>query len=162
VNPPIGVAADVLAVFDDGSGPALFVGGSFQLAGGQVAHNIARWDGTSWSALASGTNGNVAALLGDSGTITSDNALFVGGSFTEAGSLPAASVAAWAGDPYVPEDCDGDNDVDWTDFASLFDCLEGPNGWPPSFGCTCYDFNNSGHVDLADFTRFQVAFTGQR
>src|SRR6187402_2016766 len=38
-----GVAA--MAVFDDGSGPALYVGGIFQ----QPPSNIARWDGTSWS-----------------------------------------------------------------------------------------------------------------
>ena len=40
-----------MAVWDDGSGPALYISGQFESAGGVEAHNIARWDGTSWSAL---------------------------------------------------------------------------------------------------------------
>ena len=41
-----------LVVHDDGSGPALYAGGSFTAAGGAAA-NLARWDGTSWSAVGS-------------------------------------------------------------------------------------------------------------
>src|SRR5215207_5437996 len=40
-----------LQVFDDGSGPALYAGGFFTSAGGIPAASIARWNGTSWSAL---------------------------------------------------------------------------------------------------------------
>jgi hypothetical protein len=40
-----------LAVFDDGSGAALYATGTFTTAGGVPANNIARWDGASWSAL---------------------------------------------------------------------------------------------------------------
>jgi hypothetical protein len=43
-----------LAVHDDGTGPALYAGGSFDHAGGQPAANIARWDGEGWSALGEG------------------------------------------------------------------------------------------------------------
>ncbi len=39
---PFGVA---LATFDDGHGPALYVGGRFTTAGGAPASNLARWDG---------------------------------------------------------------------------------------------------------------------
>ena len=48
--------ADSVIVFDDGlgAGPALYVGGWFNAVGGVPAKNIARWDGTSWSALADG------------------------------------------------------------------------------------------------------------
>jgi hypothetical protein len=42
-----------MAVYDDGSGPALYAAGTFTIAGG-VNANLARWDGTGWSALASG------------------------------------------------------------------------------------------------------------
>ena len=45
-----------LAVYDDGSGPALYAGGGFSTAGGVVVHHIARWDGVRWSALGSGMN----------------------------------------------------------------------------------------------------------
>src|SRR5690606_27508961 len=40
--------------FDDGSGSALYVGGVFELAGGQSARNIAKWNGTTWSHVGSG------------------------------------------------------------------------------------------------------------
>lgn len=43
-----------LAVFDDGTGPALYAGGGFARAGGVSANYIAKWDGQSWSALGSG------------------------------------------------------------------------------------------------------------
>ena len=43
-----------LEVFDDGTGPALYAGGSFSMAGGVPAEGIAKWNGTSWSALGSG------------------------------------------------------------------------------------------------------------
>ncbi|NLG44307.1 MAG: hypothetical protein GX547_13760 [Phycisphaerae bacterium] len=43
-----------LAVYDDGSGPALYVGGLFDYAGGLPAIDIARWDGQSWSVLGGG------------------------------------------------------------------------------------------------------------
>jgi hypothetical protein len=38
-------------VFDDGSGPALYVCGDIRAAGGLPISNVARWDGTQWSAL---------------------------------------------------------------------------------------------------------------
>ncbi|MCY3003235.1 MAG: hypothetical protein NTV21_15655 [Planctomycetota bacterium] len=43
-----------LETFDDGTGPALYVGGGFQSVSGVAAHSIARWDGTQWSALGQG------------------------------------------------------------------------------------------------------------
>ncbi len=40
-----------MGVYDDGSGPALYAAGSFDLPDGS---NIARWDGTAWSAVGDG------------------------------------------------------------------------------------------------------------
>ena len=56
-------------------------------------------------------------------------------------------------------DLDSDGDVDHADLVALIACLRGPGASPPT-GCTCADFNNDGHVDLADFARFQMAFDG--
>jgi hypothetical protein len=42
-----------LRVFDDGTGPALYAGGSFDAAGSVPAQNIARWNGFQWSAVGS-------------------------------------------------------------------------------------------------------------
>ena len=70
-------------------GADLYVTGSFASAGGGAAANIARWNGTGWSALGSGLNGTgyALALLGDK--------LCVGGSFSAAGATAANGVAAW-------------------------------------------------------------------
>ncbi|HMQ15949.1 MAG TPA: hypothetical protein PKC49_08250, partial [Phycisphaerae bacterium] len=40
-----------LAAFDDGSGPALYVGGSFTEVDGLPIINLARWNGKAWSAV---------------------------------------------------------------------------------------------------------------
>src|SRR6516162_1924341 len=52
-----------LAVYDDGHGPALYVAGDFGSAGGQPISYLAKWDGTSWSALGTGINGAVAGMV---------------------------------------------------------------------------------------------------
>jgi hypothetical protein len=103
---PGGVGLDgpvrALAVFDDGGGPALYVGGDFTTAGGVPANNIARWDGAAWSAV-SGPAGDgvlgpplagVRALAGfDDGT---GPGLYAGGDFTTAGGLASYNVGRWA------------------------------------------------------------------
>ncbi len=43
-----------ITAFDDGSGSALYVGGSFSYAGAVPVENVARWDGQCWSAVGSG------------------------------------------------------------------------------------------------------------
>jgi hypothetical protein len=89
------VAIQAQVVFDDGSAPALYVAGDFATAGGHAAPHIARWNGTSWSALGSGTNGTVLTLtVFDDGT---GPALFAGGTFTNAGGVAANHIAKWNG-----------------------------------------------------------------
>jgi hypothetical protein len=56
------VGAYATAVFDDGSGPALFVGGLFSTAGGTPTGPIAKWNGTSWSGVGAPGNGTVFSL----------------------------------------------------------------------------------------------------
>ena len=52
-NPAVSNAT-CMETFDDGSGPALYVGGHFDYAGGQLCHNVAKWDGSSWTHWAAG------------------------------------------------------------------------------------------------------------
>ncbi len=90
---------NALAVYDDGSGPALYAGGVFTSAGGVTVNRIARWDGGSWSALSgpagTGTDLHVAALaVHDDG---SGPALYAGGDFTAAGGVTVNHVAKWDG-----------------------------------------------------------------
>ncbi|MCP4663776.1 MAG: hypothetical protein GY856_50980, partial [bacterium] len=87
------------AVYDDGSGAALYAGGYFITAGGVVVNHIAKWDGTAWSALSGpsgiGTDGGVSALaVYDDG---SGAALYAGGYFTTAGGVVVTHIAKWDG-----------------------------------------------------------------
>ncbi len=72
--------------------PCLYAGGDFTTAGGSAANYIAKWNGSSWSALGSGMNGQVSALVMD----TSGN-LYVAGNFTTADGLAVNYVAKWNG-----------------------------------------------------------------
>lgn len=77
------------------AGNAVYAGGSFTYAGGKIVSNIAKWDGTIWSALATGVNGAVEAIgLDASGEV------FVGGDFTAAGGQDALHVAEWDGNKW--------------------------------------------------------------
>lgn len=96
-----GVVGTVLAValFDDGAGhgPVLYVGGDFTRAGAVAAANIARWDGTRWSAVGTGTDGPVRALAVHDDGSGGGQALYVGGDFTGAGGVSASHLARWDG-----------------------------------------------------------------
>ena len=82
-------------VFDDGAGPALYVAGEFLAAGSVAAANVARWDGSTWSALGSGVDDVVLALaVFDDGR---GPALYAGGLFDTAGGMPAKRIARWDG-----------------------------------------------------------------
>jgi hypothetical protein len=91
-----------LAVFDDGLGPALYVGGRFLIAGGVTVNNIAKWNGSSWSALV-GSSGT--GIPGSYSSVTamavfddgSGPALYVSGNFAAAGGIPASGMARWDG-----------------------------------------------------------------
>jgi trimeric autotransporter adhesin len=67
-------------------------GGGFQFAGGVNASRIARWNGTSWAALGTGTSSDVRALA----TLPNGD-LVAGGGFTTAGGVSANYVARWNG-----------------------------------------------------------------
>jgi hypothetical protein len=86
--------AEALAVtvFDD----CLVVGGGFEIAGGIEAENIALWDGSSWSEMGGGVNGNVHALA------AYGDCLVAGGEFTAAGYTDAIHVALWNGTTWAP------------------------------------------------------------
>jgi hypothetical protein len=94
---PVGRA---LCVFDDGGGPALFLGGLFSTADGKPAGAIARWDGQGWGSPGGGMwapddDMRVLALtVFDDG---SGPALYAGGDFEQAGGEPILDIARWDG-----------------------------------------------------------------
>jgi hypothetical protein len=90
----------------DGSGPSsasLIVGGRFAMAGAVAANSIARWDGTAWHALGLGFVGQDSASISGIAAFDEDGpgplpaALFVVGTFSTAGGVPANSIARWNG-----------------------------------------------------------------
>jgi len=89
-----------VAAFDDGSGPALYAGGSFLAAGGVAMGRIGKWDGASWSPVGGGMNNDVRAL-----TVFDDGggpALYAGGLFSVAGGVEASRIAKWDGNAWSP------------------------------------------------------------
>jgi uncharacterized delta-60 repeat protein len=90
-----GTNGPVTALAVDGAGN-LYIGGSnFQLVGSTVAANIAKWDGTTWTALGSGVSGGgvyAMAVMGGN--------LYVGGSFSSAGGVSASRIARWNGNAW--------------------------------------------------------------
>ena len=86
-----GTNGTVQAIVSDASGN-VYIGGSFTAVGDVPANYVAKWNGTSRSALGTGMNGLVNALAVDG----SGN-LYAGGLFTTAGGVSAHYVAKWDG-----------------------------------------------------------------
>ncbi|MBL9147372.1 MAG: hypothetical protein JNM94_01630 [Phycisphaerae bacterium] len=89
-----------IVAMDDGNGPALFAAGGFASIGGVPASCVARWDGSTWSALGGGVDGDVfggvAVAVAVEGAAESD--LWLCGWFLSAGGLPARAIATWNGE----------------------------------------------------------------
>ena len=82
--------AEAMAVFDDGTGGALYVGGHFTHAGGTRVDGIARWNGVDWSPVGGGLQGGVWSLaVFDDGN---GPALYAGGFIG-----PYNHIAVWDG-----------------------------------------------------------------
>lgn len=81
-----------LETYDDGSGTALYAGGSFTVAGALEAGGIARRDGAAWSSIGSLSTGGIVRCM----TVWNGR-LVIGGNFSSVGGVPAENVAAWDG-----------------------------------------------------------------
>lgn len=85
-----------MTTFDDGTGNALYVGGSFnRINSTDVVSNIAKWDGTTWTPLGDGLDGAVQeVVVFDDGT---GEALYALGNFNNSGTTPMPRIAKWNG-----------------------------------------------------------------
>jgi hypothetical protein len=99
-----------MAVFNDGRGDALYVGGDFTSAGGEEVSRIARWDGAAWEPLGPGLStgiiGVMTLLAYDDGSpfaavTNGGGALFAGGGFGNAGELSVNRIARWNGQEWA-------------------------------------------------------------
>lgn len=93
-----GPAITSLAVFDDGAGPALYVGGQGLTSEGVAASGLLRWNGGAWSAVADLGGAHIRAMdvYDPDGSGPSPAALYVGGSLGTIGGV-ASAVARWNG-----------------------------------------------------------------
>jgi hypothetical protein len=88
----------VTALQPDGLGN-LYVAGNFTMIGSVSALRIAKWNGSTWSALAAGIPNGTVNALGFAG-----GKLFAGGSFTSVGGNSALGLAHWDGSSWTPMD----------------------------------------------------------
>ena len=141
---PVSVDVRALTVFDDGTGPALYAGGS---------GSIGKWDGTTWSSLEA-DYAEAKALMGfDDG---SGPALYTAGGTVHAGGKVSFRFAKWS--CVRRGDMNQDSVVDLSDFALFFDCIGGPSQPVEETVCVPGDITSDNHIDLLDFATFQRAF----
>lgn len=77
-------------------GTDVYIGGTFTGVDGMIASRVAKWDGSSWSALGSGANGSVNALA------VLGSELFIGGTFSSVGGVGLTSrLAKWNGTSWL-------------------------------------------------------------
>ncbi len=71
----------------------LYAGGKFRIAGGNEASRLARWNGSTWSALSSGVTGGSQLV---NALVIYQHDLMVGGDFTTAGGIEDINnIARW-------------------------------------------------------------------
>jgi hypothetical protein len=83
------------AVFNDGTGPAMYVGGNFTTAGGVAACRLARWNGQAWSGVVAECPQFVTIIKTIS--VAGQTHLYVGGMFNQLGGVAATNIARWNG-----------------------------------------------------------------
>lgn len=96
---------ETLAIYDDGTGPALYAGGRFtQSATGLAPLRVAKWDGELWTALQGGVFGAPATVVTDLEVFDDGNGpcLYASGLFENAGTVEASNIAKWDGNAWSP------------------------------------------------------------
>ncbi|MDO7875479.1 T9SS type A sorting domain-containing protein [Hymenobacter sp. ASUV-10] len=76
----------------------LYAAGNFSAADSTPVSNIARWNGSTWSALGTGLSGGQVRAL----ALAPNGDLYAGGDFTQAGTATASGIARWNGSTWSP------------------------------------------------------------
>lgn len=101
LDPAPDYVAEAFAVLDTPSGQELWVGGDFHRVGALAASHIARFDGATWSATTSSSQG-ITGYAADVRALhvaeePSGRVLYAGGSFATAGDCVANNIARFDG-----------------------------------------------------------------
>lgn len=124
VGPGVDQAVLAATVWDDGTGPALYIGGEFRTAGEHVVHGVARWDGVEWAPLtgASGTGVGGGFSPRVSALVAYDGGLIVAGQFERAGGLTVNNIARWDGSEWSALEGPSGVGVDsWVNALTVYD-----------------------------------------
>lgn len=105
-------AVNDFIIYDDGTGPALYIAGRFSVAGGRNGH-LARWNGSEFEEVGGGLSGgdNPRATIMAVHDFGDGDELVVGGNFFQAGGVDASCIARWNGDTFAPVGDGFDNTV---------------------------------------------------
>lgn len=111
-------------------------------------------------------DGGIGQIVADSSPLGNDGVLGLEGStLGEAGDpvwlLSTSEIVLEPGAEVGALDLNCDGDADLQDYAELLSCMLGP-GVGILIGCSPLDFETNGHIDLADYSRMQAGFSGER
>ncbi len=132
---PFAVMNDAVETFlVDGTN--LYAGGQFTIIGGVAANNIAKWNGTVWSPLGSGTD----YYIGGAGLKMMSGILYTGGRFTHAGGNAANYIAKWDGSAWSSFGTGINNGMDASveSFAVMGTDLIASGGFTTAQGVSAY------------------------
>ena len=150
-RPPFTIGTiNVLQVFDDGRGPALYIAGSFDAFAGHTAKNIIRWDGSTWEAFP-----NNLEFAWHSGIVDDvrGRSMFIayGGTPINVGGGVVDQAVLWTGciNQCYP-DCDRSGGLDINDFVCFINKYAALD---PYANCTV-----DAVIDINDFACFVGKF----
>src|SRR5207249_8096283 len=86
------------------SGSDVYAGGYFTTAGGTAANYIAKWNGSTWTALGSGIDAPPFTSTAVYALAVSGSDVYAGGYFTTAGGSAANNIAKWNGSTWTALD----------------------------------------------------------
>lgn len=95
-----GVEVNEALSFDDGSGPALYLGGSFAEAGGLAVQALVRWDGSGFHSIGNVSTGTTPGTVRALAVFNGE--LIAAGSFGRAGATTVSNIARWDGAEWYP------------------------------------------------------------
>lgn len=154
------ILARGVTTFDDGRGPAFYLGGSFA-GDANVPRHVARWNETlgSWASVGDGIDDlsrgtYVLALIPHDDGTTVGGALYAGGNFVNAAGQWVPGVARWG---CLRGDVNCDARVDFFDVDPFLVALFAPGDHPtlyPDCAVIHADANGDGAVDLFDVDPF--------